>query len=267
MSVAAANSRRPEAARSAAPDAGLVEEVTTVTARFREQTGEYSAKAVYGALNRQRRVRRMRRVVVASADASRDASQRGGHRVAPVFVTLTYRPGVDWAREHVSRYIRNARQWLARRGVALRYQWVIELTAAGRPHYHVLLWLPPRIRLPKPDKAGWWLHGLSRIERAHRPVGYLVKYATKGAFDSPDHAIPAGARLFGCGNTADERLPVRRSRLPVWLAKITDSDQVPRRVPHVGFVCMDTGEIFRTPYVLSLARTPEGIVICFEPRG
>jgi len=35
--------------------------------------------------------------------------------------------------------------------------------------------------LPKPDKQGWWPHGMPKIESCRKQsVGYLIKYATKG---------------------------------------------------------------------------------------
>ncbi|MDY6948550.1 MAG: hypothetical protein SXG53_22845 [Pseudomonadota bacterium] len=244
---------------------GLVDKVTSLS-RIEVHTRDFSKKSVFAALNRQRRVRRMRRTVVASADSARTASERHGHRVAPIFITLTYRDDAQWDGKQISAFMQRVRFWLKRRGIALRYQWVIELTQRGRPHYHVLVWVPAKCRLPKPDQAGWWTFGISRIEAARRPVGYLVKYASKGSFDDGDFAIPRGARLFGCGNAAEERHAVKRSRLPVWVAKLTEESQLPRRVPHIGFVCDQTGEIFRTPFTMGMVRTSEGMVIYFAPR-
>ena len=60
----------------------------------------------------------------------------------------------------------------------LHYVWVLELTKRGRPHYHVLFWLPKGVSMPKADKQGWWKHGMTR-SGGHSPVGYLCKYTSK----------------------------------------------------------------------------------------
>ncbi len=243
---------------------GLVVKVTSNTRTHRHGTNDWNRADCYRGLNRQRRVRRMRRIVVRSAEAARQGIESGGGRHYAAFVTLTYRPDVLWSPRHVSEFIRRTRQWCARRGVVVRYQWVLELTQRGAPHYHVLLWLPKRVQLPKPDKAGWWVAGLSRIERARSPVGYLVKYASKGLDDSAAGEIPKGARLFGCSNAGDENHQVRRARLPVWLERCTEETQLPRRIAFVGFVCSQTGEIFRSPYKFDVCRASDGrYVICF----
>lgn len=236
---------------------GLVNKVTSDTVT-RYGTNEYRRKEVYRSLNRERRVRRMRRVVIRSAEASRVAIERSRRRHHAVFVTLTYRPRVLWSARHVSAFLKCWRSWCARRGMVGRYQWVLELTRAGAPHYHVLLWLPKRERIPKPDQSGWWTHGFSRIESAYRPVGYLVKYASKGFGGEGSGEIPRGARLFGCGNAPEERHTVRRSRLPVWLEERTEEFQLPRRVPFVGFVCAQTDKVYRTPYSLDVVRDLDG---------
>jgi hypothetical protein len=259
------NTSAPAGGRAAPPPAhGLVVKVTTRTRVSRNGTNEYLRADCYRGLNRQRRVRRMRRVVIRSAEAARQGCERGGGRFHAAFLTLTYRSGVLWAPEHVSECVARIRKWCARRGVVARYQWVLELTRAGVPHYHVLLWLPRGLHLPKPDKAGWWTAGATRIERARSPVGYLVKYASKGFDAETAGEIPRGARLFGCSNAQDERHAVRRARLPVWLANITADFQLPARVARVGFVCRATGEVYRSPYRLEVVRGADGrYVLCF----
>jgi hypothetical protein len=69
--------------------------------------------------------------------------------------------------------------------------WVIEWTKAGKPHYHVLIWLPQLAKLPKPDQAGWWSKGMTRTERIRAAgVGYIAKYASKPFFDESEDGIP-----------------------------------------------------------------------------
>jgi hypothetical protein len=195
----------------------------------------------------------MRRVVIAAADSQRETLSRAGGRFEGILVTLTYRPGGDYDPRHVSEYVRRERYRLQRQGKCFGYQWVLETTKRGVPHYHVLWWVPKGTRLRKPDEAGIWPHGMSNIKRASRPVGYLVKYATKGNNGRP---LPKGARLCGVG-TADFAVRMARHRygLPVWLFERTDG-----RCTRVrgGWVAPDTGEFFRSPYVLTWRHDADG---------
>lgn len=156
------------------------------------------------------RLRRMRGSVQSAAQLLQEEAQAHGHRCKAAMLTLTYRPEVDWSPRHVTGLLKNVREWHKRRGHVCRYAWVLELTEAGRPHYHVLFWLPRGLTLPKPDKQGWWPHGMTRIEWARSPVGYLVKYASKG-IDGDE--LPKGARLSGCGGLSGAARAVRSWRL------------------------------------------------------
>jgi hypothetical protein len=211
-------------------------------------------------MNQQRRIRRMRRVVIASAEASRDVLSSGGGRWDTLLVTLTYRPGAKFGACHVREYIAATNLELKRRRIRARYQWVLELTKSGNPHYHVLWWVPHGQRLPMPDKTGSWEHGLSRIERARNAVGYLVKYATKGTTDV--YELPKGARLFGVGGgLAAEKLATHRAGLPMWLLDRVSQDARARRVAHVGWIDLSTGEMFQTPFLVHWERDDWGIVV------
>ena len=95
-------------------------------------------------------------------------------------LTLTYRPDADWAPGQISSVVRHIRQWLARKGHEMRFVWGQEFTKKGRPHYHLLLWLPLGLTIPKPDKQRWWPWGMTKIEWARNAVGYIAKYASKG---------------------------------------------------------------------------------------
>lgn len=199
----------------------------------------------------------MRRVVIAAADATRDLP---GFRSYAAFVTLTYRNGEPWRPEHVTRYVRRVREHLRRRGVTCRYQWVLELTQRGIPHYHVLFWLPRDVRLQKPDESGQWAHGSSRIERARRPVGYLVKYATKGGVECG--VLPQGARLFGVGAPdRSVRFARHRAGLPAWLTDVCSPDEFVFRVTGVGWVERGSGAMYVTPFDMIFFRDPFGFVI------
>jgi len=203
----------------------------------------------------------MRRVVIAAADSTRELA---GYRTVGVLVTLTYADGAVWSTRDVSRYIERVRKWCLRRRVRVGYQWVIELTQRGRPHYHVLLWLPKGFRVPKPDQSGMWQRGLSRIETARRPVGYLVKYATKGE----EGTLPFGARLFGVGGGQPlTKLAAHRAGVPAWLDAVACAGEWLRQVPFVGWVELDTGVVHQSPYLLRFARDAQGRVVVIVERA
>ena len=105
----------------------------------------------------------------------------------------------------------------------LHYVWVLELTKRGRPHYHVLFWLPKGVSMPKADKQGWWKHGMTRSEWAHSPVGYLCKYTSKGIdFDSWGK-LPRGGRLYGHGGYSPSMRITRSWRVaPAWVRELID---------------------------------------------
>jgi len=133
----------------------------------------------------------------------------------------------------------------------MRFVWVQEFTKRGRPHYHLLLWLPLGLTIPKPDKQGWWPCGMTKIEWARNAVGYIAKYASKG-----DSLVqPAkGARMHGNGGlTGDALVEQRWWKLPGWLRHdVKPSDRVRRALPGAGggFVHPDSGEVYRSPWVV-----------------
>jgi hypothetical protein len=206
------------------------------------------------------RLMRLRSSVLTAARLH--VQQKSRWKVA--MVTLTYRPDVDWEPGQVSALVRHIRQYLARRAIAMRFVWVQEFTKKGRPHYHLLLWLPLGLTLPKPDKRGWWPFGMTKIEWARNAVGYIAKYASKG-----DSLVqPAkGARMHGNGGLTDEALLEQRWwRLPTWLrSDVVPSDRVRRAAPGTGggFVQPDTGEVYRSPWVVFF----KGGQVYIEMRG
>lgn len=193
------------------------------------------------------RVKRLRCSVLTAARLH--VQERPRWRVA--MLTLTYRPDVDWAPGQVSGVVRHIRQWLRRKGHDMRFVWVQEFTKRGRPHYHLLLWLPLGLTIPKPDKQGWWPCGMTKIEWARNAVGYIAKYASKG-----DSLVqPAkGARMHGNGGlTGDALVEQRWWKLPGWLRHdVKPSDRVRRALPGAGggFVHPDSGEVYRSPWVV-----------------
>ncbi len=187
------------------------------------------------------RLRRMRRAVATGARCHQQETRVGGFRWKPALLTLTYKPDVQWSPLHITQTLKAVRQYLGRRDLLFRYVWVMELTKSGIPHYHVLIWLPYGVTLPKPDKRGWWKHGLTRIEWARSPIGYLVKYSSKGIDGC--FSIPAGARLHGFGGL-DKESRIHRSwcLLSAWLRKLWNEEHRPVRAKGGGWVSRLTGE-------------------------
>lgn len=154
-----------------------------------------------------------------------------------LMVTLTYRDGGDWQAGHIRAYLDTVRHWYRRRGIPCRYVWVAELQKRGAIHYHVALWLPAGELLPKPDEAGWWTHGWSRIEWARGAVGYLMKYLSKG---TDVHGFPKGARTYGAGGLGEVGRGIRRwCRYPAFVKARADVTQVWRRVVGGGWQSPD----------------------------
>lgn len=197
------------------------------------------------------RLKRMRKGVLTAARLvdQRVGTQRKGARPwVPAFLTLTYRPGVNLQARHITDLLKRLRQWGKRRGFVLPYVWVLERGSRfGRLHYHVIVWLPRGVNLPKPDKQGWWPHGFSNIKRARNPVGYLAKYAGKDSAPPPK-----GFRMHGCGGLAwEDRLERAWWSAPRWVREIwPDPFDIPRPAPGGGWASKTTGEWRESPYVL-----------------
>ena len=226
----------PATGADAPPEAaGLVNTETSVTL--------YPHKA---------RLKRMRRSVITTARLIQEELQHGGRRFKVAMITLTYRPEAEWSKKHVTQCIKAIREYLRRRGYPFRYVWVLENTKAGKPHYHLLVWLPRGVSLPKPDKRGWWAHGWTRIEWARNPVGYLAKYASKGASDDEiTSPFPKGARLHGSGGLT-QRARIERAWLmaPSWVKEAVSAEDRPVRAPGGGWASKVTGTWLPSPWRL-----------------
>lgn len=214
--------------RASAASVGLVSSETSGPAAFWKAVKEFAVV---------RRLSRMKRGVQTAAQIIEAFNDGGRYRAA--FVTLTYRPDATYRKRQVADFLKCVRRWCQRRGYACRYVWVMELTKRGVPHYHVMIWIPRGERLPKPDRAGWWPYGATQIQWARSPVGYLVKYASKG--DS-GCALPRGARLFGCGGlTAHERQTKSWRLLPLYVRREFERDDKPMRAKGGGWLSPVTG--------------------------
>lgn len=193
------------------------------------------------------RVFRLRKSVMTSARLINDrlrvpANNPCGWRYSPRMITFTYRDGVEWKPEHLTRTIEAMQAWAKRLiGFTLPYLWVMELTKKGRPHYHLIVWAPCRFQVPKPDKRGWWRHGMTKCERVRNAVGYVAKYASK--FASKDAEFPRGARIHGAGGLLkSERRELAWWKLPKDLRQGEPGSCVWRRAPGGGWYNPETRE-------------------------
>ena len=209
-----------------------------------ETSGKTLAPSRFGD-PRSRRISRMRRKVMAAGDSHKENALR--ENLEPWFLTLTYAPENRWHPRHVSEFLHELRRW---HGDRMRYVWVAELqekrmarsgeSSAHCMHYHIVLWLPRHRRPPKPDKSGMWRHGMSQVERAFQPVGYLLKYASKGG-DGAE--LPRGARLCGAGGLERAgRLSVRWWLLPRYIRDQCIAADDVHRCRGGGWVSMSSGQ-------------------------
>lgn len=190
-----------------------------------------------------RRISRLRRTVWACGNLQRLSAPRG-HRENVWFVTLTYRGVNDWQPRHLSNCLKVARRWCQKQRVRFRYVWVAELQKRGAIHYHLAIWLPKRIQLPKFDKNGWWPHGMTQRVVAKNPVGYLMKYLSK---IGPLQAFPKGARIHGFGGlNQDARSICSWLNLPTWCKQTFGVGEL--KTTSRGRVVRDTGEILAPMY-------------------
>ena len=107
-------------------------------------------------------------------------------------------------------------------------------------------WVPPHLMVPKPDKCGWWPHGLSRVERLRCGAAYASKYASKGLDGA---SFPKGLRLHGRGGlTTDERVVVRWWLLAKWVREHFREAMRDVRKITGGYVSRSDGEWLASPW-------------------
>lgn len=171
-------------------------------------------------------------------------------RYVPIMATTTYRKGVEPNAKDISYTIRRARKWAERKGFALRYVWVAELTKKGKLHYHILFFLPPGKKLPMFDVAGWWKHGSTRLEWARNAVAYLAKYASKGGGQGRSK-FPKGFRLHGTGGLDKNERAERRYHLaPSWVRIYFTQADKPKPMEGGGWLSTVTGDFQASPFYL-----------------
>ena len=161
--------------------------------------------------NRIRAMRCKKSIITGARLHEQEIKAKGSFRGRWYFLTTTYRPGDRYDPRDISEALKRVRGFFNRavrlryRGYRprLRYLWVGELTQAGVPHYHVMIWVPQGIYIPKLDARGWWPYGTTNFQRARNPVAYMAKYASKF---SPDMAaaFPKGFRTHAVGGLAKD---------------------------------------------------------------
>lgn len=163
------------------------------------------------------RVRRMQRRVFAWANTLRPFLEKRGQGFRLVMVRLSYAPEFTWKPNDIRDFMKLVKRKLGSSLIAAAF--VGELQRRGEVHYHVLLLVRQGTEIPKPDEAGWWKWGSTRIETA-RSVYYICSYVSKeyqkmGIF-------PKGLRMFSVWINKEYLSDIERwffhlTALPVWL--------------------------------------------------
>lgn len=159
-----------------------------------------------------------------------------------LMVTLTYADDSTWLPLQVTEYMDRVEKWALRRGVRAKFIMSMEPSEVGRelPHYHVLIWLPRRLLLPKADRAGWWILGLTQTKVVQCAAGYVSKYVQKETGAS----LPRGAR---CCSVRGLSCGLRRLRsflmLPKYVQQEFSLEDRVTRAAGGGWLSRRTGEI------------------------
>lgn len=177
------------------------------------------------------------------------------------FITLTYRDVDGWEPGHISEFRDALRQWCKRRGVRARYVWVSEPQTRGALHYHMVLWVPKGVFLPRRRMASWWPHGRTQTVTAQSPIGYITKYASKMTAAGLG-AYPKGVRMCGHGGLpAEGRRHIRYWQSPFWVRDALTGRADIRKVPG-GYCDKFTGEFLASPWRVTV--TPGGEVWAYR---
>lgn len=219
----------------------------------------------------QSRVRRLRKAVANSAHILHADAHVNDQwqRWRPLFVTLTYRDVAGWKPDHMSKFSKHVRDWFRLRcnRTRMRMVWVLELQGRGAVHYHCMVWVRSKDRLPNPADAGWWPHGFSHVRGAGknfkiaRPVAYMAKYASKVSTDQA-MAVPKGARMYGvCGATVEGKRVIRYWRAPLFVRDLLPGTSDIRKV-NGGYMDKLTGEFIASPWKVTVL--PNGRVFAWR---
>lgn len=236
-----ASIRQPDGAGTGV--AGLVSLTNKAYANPPDHTGELLVS------QEEMRLRRMSTTVRTRARLVEEI-QNPDHQLRAAMLTLTYRDVDGWSARHIRAFNTTARNYCMRQGYRLPYTWVAELQKRGAVHFHEIVWLPPHLTLPKPDKAGWWPHGMTKVEWADNAVAYLTKYISKTRSAG---TLPKGLRLHGGGGmTPDARKTLSWACKPQYVRDrwhISDLGDA-RIIPAAGggWLNTETGEVVRSSY-------------------
>lgn len=198
---------------------------------------------------------RLRKSIITGARLHEQEATKGSTRGAWYMLTATYREGSNSSPRDVSDLVRAIRRYFngatksryGSNGPRLRYLWVGELTKRLRPHYHLLIWIPRGIYIPKVDKRGWWPHGMTKMEKARNAVGYLAKYASKFT-SAVAEAFPKGFRTHAIGGLGDEsKRELRWWKAPKDARDALGADADIRKVPG-GYADKRTGDFWPSPW-------------------
>lgn len=245
-----------------APAPGLVS-VPTSAKRVREHSAEYPDPSQFQVVDQSAsRLARLRLNVGLSGHLhGMETSPKGARPWQAWMLTLTYRAVDGWSPRHVSQCLDLLRKWAHRNGVdRLRYVWVAELQKRGAVHYHVVVWLPRHLSLPKPDRRGWWAHGMTNVVRATKPVSYLCKYLSKGG-GVDEQRLPNRARCYGVGGLDRAGRDVRGwHRLPRFLQGAAAASERSHyaRADGGGWVHCSSGEWWPSEFRAVFSRDRQG---------
>jgi hypothetical protein len=191
--------------------------------------------------------------------------------IAPrlVMITLTYgdaetehKKSEGWEPNHIRDFMLGLRKLLGNKLWA--YARVAEMQTRGSLHYHIMMYVAPGTKIPKPDEAGLWPHGMTKIETVKRGPWYILKYAGK---DYQKDGLPAGARMFAVWVdkkqvSPDEIFGFRLSAAPPYVQEAIrayfekgdiTSEVRWGRVVGGGWVIKDLGEMLQSEwYVVSI---------------
>lgn len=203
------------------------------------------------------RLRRMRGSILTAANlVQQRLNALTGRRWRAAMLHLTYADQDQFKSNQISALMKHIREWSRRRNLpTLPYVWALERGSVnGRLHYHILIWLPAGITLPKPDKQRWWPWGHTRIEWAKNKgktaVNYIAKYISKGNDD--EVSFPPNTRIHGKGGLeAVERSKCAWWRAPSWARAVwPDWEDEPRPAKGGGWVSRVSGEWLPSPFEL-----------------
>lgn len=175
---------------------------------------------------------------VAQQTASREKKQA-------FCMTLTYANSKNFDGKQISKFIDNLRRWLKKEHkTTLTYVWVLE--RATQLHYHLTIWLPAGVLLDFNRLEKWWRWGSTWVERC-RDLNRWSDYISK--FNQPETSFKKGTRLYGYGGLDDKaKIDLARAAMPIWLRKVLPLDEHARRAVGGGWVNLNTGERYFSPY-------------------